>query len=126
MITVARKKEKDFKYYRKDIVKKMGAVGTYNKSFDHIIDVYSNMLLEYNQMLEKFTLNGSEYTIKYTNKSGATNYIKSPEYLIIEKLRVDIISYSRELGLSPSGLKKIKDDTADKKVSRLAEALKDV
>ncbi|EFM65060.1 hypothetical protein HMPREF0634_0245 [Peptostreptococcus stomatis DSM 17678] len=41
-------------------------------------------------------------------------------------MRVDIISYSRELGLSPSGLKKIKDDTADKKVSRLAQALKDV
>lgn len=40
-------------------------------------------------------------------------------------MRVDIISYSRELGLSPSGLKKIKDDTADKKVSRLAQALKD-
>ena len=51
---MARKKEKDFKYYRKDIVKKMGSVGTYNKSFDHIIDVYSNMLLEYNQMLDKF------------------------------------------------------------------------
>lgn len=123
---MATKKEKDFNYYRKDIVKKMKAVDTYNKSFDHIIDVYSNLLLEYNRVTEKFVADGRDFVVKYTNKSGATNYVKSPEYLIIEKLRTDIISYSRELGLSPSGLKKIKDDTSERNVSKLALALKDV
>lgn len=123
---MATKKEKDFNYYRKDIVKKMKAVDTYNKSFDHIIDVYSNLLLEYNRVTEKFVADGRDFVVEHTNKSGATNYVKSPEYLIIEKLRTDIISYSRELGLSPLGLKKIKNDTSERNVSKLALALKDV
>ena len=63
--------------------------------------------------------------IKHTNKSGATNIVKNPYYLVIEGLRQNILSYSRELGLTPAGLKKINDKELIKnhKVSKLDKAL---
>ena len=63
--------------------------------------------------------------VKYTNKAGATNAVKNPFYLALENLRTDILLYSRELGLTPSGLKKINEASMKPvRKSTLAEALK--
>ncbi len=98
------------KKYKKEIIKKMKSVGTYNISFIYTINVLAKVLVDYETTVEQFERTGGHIVIKHTNKSGATNIVKNPLYLAIEKLRDDIISYSRELGLTPAGLKRINQD----------------
>ena len=85
------------KKYKADIVKKMKAVNTYNKSFDHAIKVLAKTLADYDIVLEKFESTGGSIVIKHTNKNGSTNIVKNPLYLALEKLRDDILAYSKEL-----------------------------
>lgn len=106
--------------YKRQIIRKMKDVGTYSTSFVYTIDVLAKVLADYEATTEQFERTGGHMVIKHTNKSGATNIVKNPLYQSIEKLRDDIITYSRELGLTPAGLKRIKDKgNTSKKESRL-------
>lgn len=96
--------------YIKEIKRKMRAVGTYNTSFNYTIEVLAKVLVDYQTTIETFEKTGGHIVIKHTNKNGSTNLVKNPLYLALEKLRDDIISYSRELGLTPAGLKRINQD----------------
>lgn len=96
--------------YIREIKRKMRAVGTYNISFSYTIEVLAKVLVDYQTTVETFEKTGGNIVIKHTNKNGSTNIVKNPLYLALEKLRDDIISYSRELGLTPAGLKKINQD----------------
>jgi phage terminase small subunit len=96
--------------YIKEIKMKMRAVGTYNISFSYTIEVLAKVLVDYQTTVETFEKTGGNIVVKHTNKNGATNLVKNPLYLALEKLRDDIISYSRELGLTPAGLKRINQD----------------
>ncbi len=96
--------------YIKEIKRKMRAVGTYNISFSYTIEVLAKVLVDYQTTVETFEKTGGNIVIKHTNKNGSTNIVKNPLYLALEKLRDDIITYSRELGLTPAGLKKINQD----------------
>lgn len=108
----------------RDIIKKMQAIGTYKPSFEHTIKTLAKMLLDLRNAEESFEESGGDLIIEHTNKAGATNVIKNPYYQVIENLRQQIITYSRELGLTPAGLKKINDKaTGTKKESALAKAL---
>jgi phage terminase small subunit len=96
--------------YIKEIKRKMRAVGTYNISFSYTIEALAKVLVDYQTTIETFEKTGGHIVIKHTNKNGSTNLVKNPLYLALEKLRDDIISYSRELGLTPAGLKRINQD----------------
>ncbi len=96
--------------YIKEIKRKMIAVGTYNASFSYTIDALAKVLVDYATTVETFEKTGGNIVVEHTNKNGATNIVKNPLYLALEKLRDDIISYSRELGLTPAGLKRINQD----------------
>lgn len=95
--------------YKSDIIKKMKAVGIYNEGFTYSINVLAKTMVEYDKTLKLYEELGSKIVIKHTNKAGSTNLIKNPVYLAIEKLRVDILNYSKELGLTPSSLKRINE-----------------
>lgn len=113
--------------YKKDIVKKMKSVGTYNLSFKHSIDVLSRTLYDYETAVKNFESSGSHIIVKHTNKNGSTNIVKNPLYLAIEKLRDDVLSYSRELGLTPAGLKRINEKANQPETkSVLAKVLSDL
>lgn len=88
----------------------MKSVNTYNKSFDYSVTVLAKTLLDYDIALEKFEQSGGHMIIKHTNKNGSTNVVKNPLYLAIEKLRDDVLSYSKELGLTPAGLNKLNNE----------------
>lgn len=110
--------------YKRQVVRKMKGVGTYNVSFMHTINVLAQVLADYEETIEVFERTGGQKVIKHTNKAGATNIIKNPLYQAIEKLRDDIITYSRELGLTPAGLKRINQEGAKpSKVSPLERVL---
>lgn len=118
--------DKSQEKYKKDIVKKMKEVGTYNVSFIYTINVLAKVLMDYEITTEQFANTGGHIVIKHTNKNGSTNIVKNPLYLALEKLRDDIITYSRELGLTPAGLKRINQEGAKiEKKSKLEQILSD-
>lgn len=115
--------EKDEKGYKRDIIRMMKKVGTYNKSFEITIETFAKLLFDYKETLEMFEKTGGSVVISHTNKNGATNIIKNPLYQSIEKMRTDIIAYARELGLTPAGLKKLNQELQEKKDSPLDNIL---
>lgn len=105
----------------------MKAVNTYNKSFDHVINVLAKTLMDYETTTEKFEELGGSIVVKHTNKNGSTNIVKNPLYLAIEKLRDDILAYSKELGLTPTGLNRINDELSRRGTkSKLATMLSEL
>ena len=96
---------------KKEIVQYMKDVGTYNSSFDVSVGMLSKLLVDYSNAREKWEEDGSQLVREHTNKEGHTNIVKDPLYQSMEKLRMDILTYLKELGLTPSGLKKLKEDT---------------
>lgn len=111
--------------YKRDIVKKMKALGTYKAEFSHAIDGLSRALVDQEKTLGQFDASGGNIMIKHTNKAGATNAVKNPFYLALETLRQDIITYSRELGLTPASLKRINDSSMKvQKQSSLSQSLR--
>ena len=111
--------------YKRDIVKKMKAIGTYKVEFSHAIDGLARALTDQEKTLAQFDASGGNIMIKHTNKAGATNAVKNPFYLALETLRTDIITYSRELGLTPASLKRINDSSMKvQKQSSLSQSLR--
>lgn len=100
----------------------MMALGIYKPEFDVTISVYSGLVEQY-QALEK-EFKKTKFTV--IEKTGySDNAKKAPIVATLENLRKDILSYSNALGLTPSGLKKISDQLAQKKIpqSKLEMAL---
>lgn len=93
--------------YKRKIIKQMEAVGTYKKEFSIVIETLAKLMVDYDKTLAEFEESGSNIIISHTNKAGKENMIKNPMYLAIEMMRKQILEYLQELGLTPSGLKKI-------------------
>lgn len=91
-------------YIRKATVKNMKSLGTYRKEFDHLINIYANMLYQYILYEEEHAENGYKVADLYVNKAGAENLRKLPLINVMETLRKDILSYSDKLMLNPKAL----------------------
>lgn len=94
------------KHYSK-IKRQMNKIGTYKPEYEAAMRVLAEALRDYDRAKEQFEEEGGEYMVEYTNKAGATNYVKNPLYVVMDDLRKNIITYCRELGLTPAGFKKI-------------------
>lgn len=105
----------DNKAYQRKIKKHMKALDTYKDEFNKSIEILAQMLADFDIAYEQFVHSGGEFITAHTNKNGSTNKVKNPYYLVIEGLRQDILQYSRELGLTPTGLKKLNAAGLDKK-----------
>lgn len=111
---------------KKEIIECMKEIGTYNESFDLSISILDKLLDDYNNARKEWEEDGCRMVISYTNKNNQTNTVKNPLYQSMEKLRMDILSYLKELGLTPSGLKKLRQSSFaedDGKVSKVEEVL---
>ena len=89
----------------KDTTNKMKDLGTYKIEFDTTIRRYAEMQLQN----EKWIESGCAVTEPYTNKNGATNQRKTAIYLSIESLRKELLELENIFGLTPKGLKMIKN-----------------
>lgn len=111
---------------KKEIIECMKEIGTYNESFNLSIAILDKLLDDYNNARKEWEEDGCRMVISYTNKNNNTNTVKNPLYQSMEKLRMDILSYLKELGLTPSGLKKLRQSSFaedDGKVSKVEEVL---
>jgi phage terminase small subunit len=100
----------------------MIALGIYKPEFDVTISIYSGLVEQY-QALEK-DFKKSKFTV-VENTGYSENKKRAPIVASLESLRKDILQYSNALGLTPAGLRKIKDTMKDtnKKQSKLEQAL---
>lgn len=107
------------------IIDCMKAIGTYDNAFKLSIGILDKLLSDYYKARDEWEGQGSLLVVEHTNKNGQTNIVKNPLYQSMEKLRMDILTYLRELGLTPSGLKKLKQDSFgdENKVSKVEEML---
>lgn len=115
--------------YKKNIISRMQAVGTYREEFSPIIERTAELYVQLERFLDDFKnkSNGSA-VIKHTNKSGATNLVKNPLLAACESVYGQLILHERELGLTPTGLKKLNEAAlAQNKTSNaLVDALKEL
>lgn len=109
------------KAIERDIVKAMKDLGTYKKEYKTMINIFVGMLHQYESFQEQFEESGCEVEEEYTNKAGATNMRKTPLFSAMEKLRMDIATYSDKLCLNPKSIETV--TTAGATRSKLASVL---
>lgn len=93
-------------------MKAMKEVGTYQPSFDDVIATLAGML-ERRDALEK-DIEGEPVMVEHTNKAGATNIAQNPGIRLLNDMNRDVLTYFRDLGLTPKGLKAINDSVINK------------
>ena len=95
--------------WKQKIISASEDAGTYQPFFDSIIDTLSSMLERRDDAEEMFKKSGGHVLVKHINKAGATNLEQNPALRLVNDLNRDALAYWRDLGLTPAGLKKLKD-----------------
>ena len=110
--------------WKKKILNACRDAGTYRPCFDSVIETLSVILEQRDLTFASYEAEGAQPILEYTNSAGATNKSKNPALILWNDLNTSALSYWRDLGLTPAGLKKI-DEAAMKpqKRSKLSEAL---
>ena len=101
----------------------MKSLDIYDEHFDKSIEILNDILNDLDFARKDFKTDDRQYVVEYVNKNGSTNLVKNPQYQVIADLSDRALRYLNELGLTPAGLKKIKDKKAKKQKSKLDEAL---
>lgn len=111
--------------WKNRIKKMMLAADTYKTTFDPVIVMLAEILEQRDKTYQEFVDSGGESCVEHTSDRGSVSQVKNPYLQMWCDLNKDALAYWRELGLTPSSLKKINEDLMKKpKISPLAEALK--
>ena len=92
--------------------------GTYKPYFDHVIDTLAGIMEVRDQAKTDFDESGEGMVTEQTNKSGFTNMVKNPLFSVWEDMNKLALTYWKDLGLTPAGLKKINDEAFQKDKGR--------
>lgn len=113
------------KKWRAKIKKATQEVDTYRPAFDPIINALADILEKRDEVLESYD---GVPIILHTNSHGETNRMKNPSLMLWDDLNKTALTYWRDLGLTPAGLKKIKTTEASIKAkdSPIIRALSDM
>jgi hypothetical protein len=102
--------------------------GTYAPYFDSVIDTLAGIMEARDDAAEKYAASGGQTVVMHVNKGGNANIVKNPALVVVDDLNKTALSYWRDLGLTPAGLKRI-NETALKGGSNkntLGSVLKDL
>lgn len=97
-------------YWHRKIKKAMKDVGTYQRAFEPVIDTLADILEKRDDTQALYVASGGKPIVLHTNQAGAQNLTQNPALRLINDLNRDALQYWRDLGLTPSGLKKINDE----------------
>lgn len=101
--------------------------GTYRPFFDSVISTLAVILERRDKLERQYKKEGSAAIVEHTNKNGSTNMEQNPLLRLINDLNRDALTYWRDLGLTPAGLKKINESALkDNKADALTEALREL
>lgn len=81
--------------------------GTYQPFFDIVIDELAGIMETKDEAEEQYKQSGAHPVVAYTNKGGFTNLRKNPALAVIQECNQQALAYWRDLGLTPSGFKKL-------------------
>lgn len=79
----------------------------YSPAFEPIIELLDRTRSELRKAEKAWRDGGGEFTSTYTNKAGAENVVKNPDFAIVEDLRQDVLAISSQLGLTPQGQRRV-------------------
>lgn len=96
--------------WRKKIKAACEEAGTYEPFFDLAIDQLAGIMETRDAAEKQYKATGKKPVINHTNKGGATNLAKNPMLVIINECNQQALAYWRDLGLTPSGFKKLGND----------------
>lgn len=112
------------KQYQTRILTACKNVGTYKKSFNQVINTLSEVLEERDRVRKLYLADGAKPLVTTVSDRGAKNQRPNPLLKQWIELNNTALSFWRDLGLTPAGLKKINDDELkEKKVSTLDSIL---
>lgn len=97
------------KQYRADITRRMKAVGTWRREFLPTIERLAMLYCQRDKLETQYAESGGNPVIMHTNKAGATNPTKNPLLTARDEVYSQLLSHERELGLTPSSLKKMNE-----------------
>lgn len=97
--------------------------GTYRPYFESVIDTLAGIMEQRDKAEEYYQASGAEPVVMQTNKAGAKNLVKNPILVMVTDFNTQALSYWRDLGLTPAGLKKINDESMKKKAASLGDFL---
>ena len=95
--------------WRNDIIECMKVTKTYNDCFRIAIDTLSQILEKRDKIEDEFQASGQGMIVEHTNKAGASNLEQNPMIRMINDLNRDALTYMRECGITPKGLRMIND-----------------
>ena len=101
--------------WRKRIRESCEEAGTYRPYFTSVINILADIMEQRDNAMERFQATGGNTVVAHTNKGGATNIVKNPALVVIMECNAQALAYWRELGLTPSGLKKINEKAMEAK-----------
>ena len=106
--------------------------GTYRPYFEDLIATLAGVLERRDECERQYAESGEGMTIERTNKAGFTTMVKNPTMVFYDDFCRTALNYWKELGLTPAGLKKLKDETFSEKkedkgggLKKLLEAISD-
>lgn len=126
MEELARTPDNEYTRVFHQTVRDMQSIGTYKDEFLPVVRRYADMRVQFDILMDQWSMMGCQITEVYVNKAGAANNRKTELYRSIETLRRELTELEGILGLTPAGLKRIADKAlgVGKAKSKLAEALK--
>lgn len=93
--------------WKNRIIKACQDAGTYEEYFADVIDTLSSIMETRDEAHRQYVESGSHPTIIHTNKAKERNVVKNPILTMELELNAQALAYWRDLGLTPSGLKKL-------------------
>lgn len=111
--------------WRKNIISNMKKAGTYAGTYDAAVATLADLLEQRDAVYQQYVDEGCEALVEKVSDRGARNYTKNPLLATWMDLNRDALSYWRDLGLTPAGLKKLNEAALQKpeKTSALEKAL---
>lgn len=102
-------KEKTEPAYRREIRKRMQAVGTWREEFGPTVERLAVLYCQRDQLEKQFEESGGNPVIMHTNKAGATNPTKNPFLSARDEVYSQLLAHEKELGLTPAALKRMNE-----------------
>lgn len=103
-----------FKEWKEIITSNCKSIGTYQDHFIPVIDTLAQILENRDITHKQWVLEGSEPVVIHVNKAGEPNPVKNPLLVLENDMNSLALSYWRDLGLTPSGLRKLNADVVIK------------
>jgi hypothetical protein len=110
--------------WKERIVESAKSIGTYREEFDDIIAMLSEILDRRDKIKKQFTDEGEIFLVKKVSDRGSVNYSKNPLLATLENCEAQALTFWREIGLTPRGLKQIDEIAAKSGKSQGGELAK--